>query len=174
MAGRVIQSLGWPISRTRSRPCGKSSPNYKKSRSQSNMTQPTSFGSQSPANFITAALKATTSSDVETLLSQLPITPEDEYNYDPTNPSSGWRPGYFHWIPVGGDRGNAGRIKQANQPVNPIAERAVNGMEALIEMARQRELLANPPTPAPSSPRDAVLRYFGLPALDRLPKLDDS
>lgn len=138
------------------------------------MIQPTSFGSQSPSSFIATALKASNSSDVEMILSQLPITPDDEYNYDPSNPSFGWRPGYFHWIPVGGDRGNAGRIKQANQPVNPIAERAVNGMEALIEMARQRELLANTSAPAPSSPRDAVSRYFGLPALDRLPKLDDS
>jgi hypothetical protein len=138
------------------------------------MPQPTSFGSQSPANFITAALRAMTVSDVEGLLSQLPITPEDEYTYDPTNPTSGWRPGHFHWIPVGAERGNAGRIKQANQPVNPIAERTVNGMEAMIEMARQRELISDPTAAAPASPRDAVLRYFGLPPLDELPKLDSS
>jgi hypothetical protein len=47
-------------------------------------------------------------------------------------------------------------------------------MEALIEMARQRELLNDPSTPAPGNPRDAVLRYFGLPALDKLPKLEDT
>jgi len=138
------------------------------------MTQPTSFGSQSPVNFITAALRAMSVSDVEGLLTQLPITPEDEYSYDPSNPNSGWRPGHFHWIPVGAERGNAGRIKQANQPVNPIAERTVNGMEAMIEMARQRELLVNPTAVAPSSPRDAVLRYFDIPPLDELPKLDSS
>lgn len=138
------------------------------------MTQPTSFGSQSPANFITAALRAMSTADVERVLSQLPITAEDEYIYNPTNPSLGWRPGHFHWIPVGADRGNAGRIKQANLPVNPIAERTVNGMEALIEMARQRELLANPTAAAPNNPREAVLRYFGLPPLDQLPKLDAS
>ncbi len=138
------------------------------------MTQPTAFGSQPPINFITGALRAMTVADVEGLLSQLPITPEDEYTYDPSNPASGWRPGNLHWIPVGAERGNAGRIKQANQPVNPIAERAVNGMEALIEMARQRELLANASSAPPTSPRDAVLRYFGIPPLDELPKLDSS
>lgn len=74
------------------------------------------------------------------------------------------------WIPVGRDRGNKGRIALANIPVNPIAERTVNGMEALIEMARQRELLKDPNAPAPVSPRDAVGRYFGLPPLDQLPK----
>jgi hypothetical protein len=47
-------------------------------------------------------------------------------------------------------------------------------MEALIEMARQRELLANPASKAPITPRDAVKRYFDLPTLDQLPKLDNS
>lgn len=138
------------------------------------MTQPTSFGSQSPSDFINSALRALTVSDVEGLLSQLPVTPEDEYIYDLDNPDSGWRPGNFHWIPVGAERGNAGRIKQANQPVNPIAERTVNGMEAMIEMARHRELLANASAAPPTSPRDAVLRYFSIPSLDQLPKLDAS
>jgi hypothetical protein len=139
------------------------------------MIEPSSFPTGvSPADFIASAIKASTSSDIEKLLSQLPITPEDDYSYDDANPEAGWRPGYFHWIPVGGERGNAGRIKQANQPVNPIAERAINGMEALIEMARQRELLADSSAVAPSSPRDAVSRYFGLPSLDMLPKLDGS
>jgi hypothetical protein len=139
------------------------------------VAQPTTFpGDVSPAQFVATAIKAATSSDVETLLSRLPITPEASFIYDGSHPEAGWRPGYFHWIPVGGDRGNAGRIKLANQAVNPMAERAVNGMEALIEMARQQELLADPSVPAPTSPRDAVLRYFGLPSLDTLPKLDDS
>lgn len=139
------------------------------------MAQSTTFpGDVPPAQFIATAIKAATSADVESLLSRLPITPEADYTYDGGHPEAGWRPGHFHWIPVGGDRGNAGRIKLANQPVNPIAERAVNGMEALIEMARQQELLANPSRPAPTSPREAVLRYFGLFSLDTLPKLDDS
>jgi hypothetical protein len=127
-----------------------------------------------PAEFIAKAIKATTSTDVEGILSELPITPEDDYSYDENNPENGWRPGYFHWLPVGKERGNAGRINQANLPVNPIAERAINGMEAIIELARQREILADPTASAPKSPRDAVNRYFEIPPLDELPKLDKS
>ena len=127
-----------------------------------------------PASFIDRASKATTIGDVDALLAMLPITPEDAYAYDEASPENGWHPGRFHWLPVGRERGNAGRIKQANYPVNPIAERTVNGMEALIEMARQREVLMTPTAPAPTSPRDAVQRYFGVPPLDQLPKLDDS
>lgn len=126
------------------------------------------------ATFITKAAKAVTSTDVENLLAQLPIVGEHDYSYDEAHPEAGWQRGKFHWVPVGRERGNAGRIKQANYPVNPIAERAVNGMEAIIEMARQRELLTAPSSPDPSSPRDAVRRYFGIPSLDQLPKLGDS
>lgn len=115
-----------------------------------------------------------TAADVEGLLGHLQVTPEDEYIFNEEQPEAGWHPGRFHWIPVGSERGNAGRIKQANQPVNPIAERAVNGMEALIEMARQREVAKNASAIPPTSPRDAVNRYFGLPSLDELPCLDDS
>lgn len=139
------------------------------------MLKMTSLGDHvSPVTFITSAIRASTVFDVKALLSQLPIIPEDEYTYDPENPTAGWRPGNFHWIPVGGERGNAGRIKQANQPVNPIAERTINGMEAIIELFRQLELLKNPDAKPPISPRDAVARYFGLPSLDQLPKLDSS
>jgi hypothetical protein len=127
-----------------------------------------------PADFISRAVKATTSAAITKLLEELPITPEEEYAYNEDKPEDGWQSGKFHWVPVGGERGNAGRIKQANQPVSPLAERTVNGMEAIIEMARQRELLANPDAPAPTTPRDAVARYFGVPALDQLPKLDGS
>jgi hypothetical protein len=127
-----------------------------------------------PQEFISQAARATTGAAVEALLSGLPITPEDQYAYNEDSPEDGWQPNNFHWIPVGRDRGNAGRIKQANHPVNPIAERVVNGMEAMIEMARQCELAKDPSIAPPSSPRDAVVRYFGVPALDQLPKLDDS
>jgi len=139
------------------------------------MVEPTNLASYvTPGTFMAHAIKATSSLDIEALLAQLPIAPEDEYIYDEDNPEMGWQRGKFHWMPVGRERGNAGRIKQANQPVNPIAERAINGMEALIEMARQHELLLRPSVPAPSSPRDAVQRYFHLPPLEQLPKLDSS
>jgi hypothetical protein len=127
----------------------------------------------SAREFISRAIKATTRSDIEALLSEVPITSEHDYTFDEEHPEQGWQPGKFHWIPVGRDRGNKGRIALANVPVNPIAERTINGMEAIIEMARQRELLADPTAKAPISPRDAVNRYFGVPPLDQLPKLSD-
>lgn len=127
-----------------------------------------------PLEFINSATKAVTTADIEKVLSHLPICSEHDYAYDPDSPETGWQEGKFHWIPVGAERGNAGRIKTANQPVNPTAERVVNGMEAIIELARQRELNENSSSPAPLSPRDAVLRYFGIPSLDELPKLDGS
>lgn len=139
------------------------------------MIEPTQLSnSVKPPDFIAQAIRATTTADVEAILGHLPITREDEYVFNEEQPEVGWQPGQFHWLPVGRERGNAGRIKLANQPVNPIAERAVNGMEAIIELARQRELMADGTASAPASPRDAVQRYFGLPALDQLPKLDDT
>lgn len=127
-----------------------------------------------PTDFIIKAIKATTSSDITGLLSELPIVPDDDYAYSEENPEQGWQPGKFHWIPVGRERGNAGRIKQANTPINPIAERTVNGMEAIIELARAQELLQDSVAKPPLSPRDAVMRYYSLPPLDQLPKLDKS
>src|SRR5437016_11368339 len=94
-----------------------------------------------PATFLATAAKATTAADVEGLLAKLPVVSEHEYSYHEDDPEAGWQAGKFHWIPVGRERGNAGRIKQANYPVNPIAERTVNGMEAIIEMARQSAML---------------------------------
>ncbi len=139
------------------------------------MIKPTSLADHvSPTSFLVSALKASSSDAIEHILHQLPVVPEHEYSYDEDSPEERWQVGKFHWVPVGRERGNAGRIKQANYPVNPIAERAVNGMEALIEMERQRELLVDPKSMDPLTPRDAVSRYFGLPSLDRLPKLDNS
>lgn len=139
------------------------------------MVQPTLLAdSVQPTAFISTAARATTIADVEKLLGVLPIVSEHDYAYDEGNPATGWQAGKFHWVPVGRERGNAGRIKQANYPVNPIAERLVNGMEAIIEQARQRELLADPVSSDPASPREAVKRYFALPPLDELPKLDNS
>jgi hypothetical protein len=122
--------------------------------------------------FLRKALCALTSKDLEILLAQLPIMPEQEYTYNPGNPQVGWDEGKFHWIPVGRDRGNAGRIKLANNPINPIAERLINGMEALIELSHQRELKKDSGSP-PRSPREAVKRYFGLPQLDQIPLASD-
>jgi hypothetical protein len=119
---------------------------------------------------IAQILSGSNSRAVEDLLATLPLTPEDQYSFNPKEPGVGWVNGNFHWVPVGRERGNAGRIKLANTPINPIAERAINGMEAIIELARQEELNQDKDAAPPSSPREAVLRYFGLPPLDQLPR----
>ena len=107
-------------------------------------------------------------------MATLPIVPPEEYQWDYGNKRLGkWKTGYLHWVPVGLERGNGGRIKLAGEPMNPIAERTVNGMEALIELARLGELLQNPSAATPANPREAVLRYFGLPRLDELERMDD-
>jgi hypothetical protein len=124
-----------------------------------------------PGDFLAQAVAATSVSKMGALLKQLPIADESKFEYDVKNPTSGWVEGKLHWVPLGMDRGNAGRIKLATRPENPLAERSTNCMEALIEMARREELLKNPGAPMPDSPRQAVLRYFSLPPLDQLPRM---
>ncbi len=123
-----------------------------------------------PARFLDKASRATSTKAIRDLLATLPIVDENQYVFDEDRPERNWTEGFFHWYPVGGDRGNAGRIQLAGSPENPIAERTINAMEALIELMRQRELRAAPGALAPQSPREAVLRYFDLPPLDSLPR----
>lgn len=119
-------------------------------------------------------LDATTRGDIAALLELIPVTSHEEYFLDHKgNPVGEWVKGNLHWLPVGRDRGNGGRIKLAGNPMNPIAERLVNAMEALIELFRLRELASNPAAEQPESPRDAVLRYFGLPSLDSIWRIGD-
>jgi hypothetical protein len=125
-----------------------------------------------PVAFLKQAVQATTVKSITSLLSQFPIVDENEYAYDPSDPVKNWVEGKLHWIPLGKDRGNAGRIKLASRPEGPIAERTINGMEALIELMRRLELLQDPKTLAPQSPREAVARYFSLPPLDQIPKME--
>ncbi len=134
------------------------------------MVKPTDInGVVNPTKFLNQLLGAATSSAVNQLLVQLPIRDEHEYKFSIDEPAADWQEGMLHWMPVGRDRGNAGRVKLANRPINPIAERTINGMEALIELMRRMELLQDPSAPAPASPREAVARYFKLPPLDQLP-----
>jgi hypothetical protein len=119
-------------------------------------------------------MTARTTVQTEAIMAGLPIVSPEEYQWLSGDERSGpWQAGKLHWIPVGRDRGNGGRIKLAGEPMNPLAERLVNGMESLIEQARLRELLKNPAAPVPTSPRDAVLRYFGFPKIDTIERLDD-
>jgi hypothetical protein len=124
-----------------------------------------------PDAFLQQATQVTTVSAIRSLLSQLPIVSENDDAFDPCNPTKGWVEGKLHWLPLGKDRGNAGRIKLASRPEGPIAERTINGMEALIEMMRRLELIKDPGAPVPQSPREAVARYVTLPPLDQIPKM---
>ena len=129
---------------------------------------------QDASDLLGRLLAARTSAEVEAIMSGLPIVAPEDYQWMSAEDRSGaWQPGKFHWIPVGMDRGNGGRIKLAGEPMNPLAERLVNGMESLIELARIRELLRNSGAVMPASPRDAVLRYFGFPKLDSIERLDE-
>jgi hypothetical protein len=124
-----------------------------------------------PDAFLRQAVQATTVRAMTSLLSQLPIVSENDYAVDATDPAKGWVEGKLHWMPLGKDRGNAGRIKLASRPEGPIAERTINAMEALIEMMRRLELLRDSNAPVPQSSREAVARYFNLPPLDQIPKM---
>ena len=127
-----------------------------------------------PSDLLGWLLSARTTAQVETIMAKLPIVPPEEYQWDYGDKRLGkWKPGHLHWLPVGLERGNGGRIKLAGEPMNPIAERTVNGMESLIELARLTELLKSPTAVMPTNPRDAVLRYFGLPRLDAIERMDD-
>lgn len=117
---------------------------------------------------------ARTGFDVEAIMMSLPVVPVEDYHWISNSERHGaWQPGKLHWVPVGRNRGNAGNIKHAGEPFNPIAERLVNGMEALIELMRLIEADQDPDKLPPESPRDAVLRYFGLPKLDVLEGYSD-
>jgi hypothetical protein len=118
-----------------------------------------------------ATLEATTLNALEKVLDTLPIN--HDYVFDRKDPSKGWKKDMLHWLPVGADLGNAGRIKLGNEADNRIAERVVNMLEALIELMRRRELLKDGSAPPPKTPRDAVERYFHLPRLDKLPELPE-
>jgi hypothetical protein len=115
-------------------------------------------------------INAIASQAVEALFAPLPIVPETEYRFNARNRAETWQEGKLHWYPVGGRMGNQSNIKHPGTPENPIGERTVNAFEALIELERQKELFTDPDAREPTSPRDAVRRYFDLPPLDELPQ----
>lgn len=119
--------------------------------------------------FLKNLTQSITSKAVDELLQKLPVVDEHTYQFKEEDSTLGWKEGYLHWIPIGRKRGNAGQISLAKRPINPLAERLINGMEAIIELMRQREVLLQPTAVPPMSPREAVQRYFNLPSLDQIP-----
>lgn len=125
-------------------------------------------------DLLTRVLNARSTAQVDAIMTGLPIVAPEHYQWlSDTERSGTWNPGHLHWVPVGRDRGNGGRIKLAGEPMNPLAERLVNGMEAQIELARIRELAKDASAKVPGNPREAVLRYFGFPRMDQIERLDD-
>src|SRR5947207_15619197 len=120
-------------------------------------------------DFANRLLQTKTTTAIEALLADIDAVDDETYTWNSRDPGNGWQPERLHWIPVGRDRGNAGRIQLAGDPYNPPAERLINGMEAVIELMRRRELLNDANAPMPQSPREAVERYFRLPRLDAIP-----
>lgn len=131
--------------------------------------KPVDLSGLDAADFLKKLVQCHTKQAVDAVLKLLPIADEQAYQFSADKPEEGWSEGKLHWFPIGAKRGNAGQIALAKRPINPIAERTVNGMEAIIELRRQQELKANPSAPAPETSRQAVARYFGLPPLDELP-----
>ncbi len=125
-------------------------------------------------SFLREALHAVRLAQLQTLLKELPVVNPDDYVFNRDNPTAGWREGHLHWIPLGKETGNGGRIRLSTRSEGPLAERAINSMEALIELERQRELKQNPRALCPQSTAEAVKRYFHLPPLHELPNVPRS
>lgn len=63
----------------------------------------------------------------------------------------------WHWSSLGGRPANATNVELATEQAPPVIERITNGMDALIELAKAESRLE------PSSPRQAVERWFDIP-----------
>lgn len=122
-----------------------------------------------PHDLIHRAVSVRTALAAESLLTDLPVVTENDYVFNPSYPERGWKEGFLHWYPVGGDRGNAGRIKLASEPEPPIAERTINAMESLIELERERDCKRGK-TDMPATTREAIKRYFKFPPLAEIPR----
>ena len=57
-------------------------------------------------------LNASSTVDIEGLLTKLSVVDHEQYHVDYGNKIIGsWHEDQLHWLPVGGERGNGGRIK---------------------------------------------------------------
>ena len=68
-----------------------------------------------------------------------------------------------YWRPIGDQSSNAGAIEVSADEINPLVERVVNGMEAVVELRIAESLKQNPPPPLPASPREAIEKLFKIP-----------
>jgi hypothetical protein len=69
----------------------------------------------------------------------------------------------FTWRPVGDREGNYGSINIGSDPGHAFIERVTNAIDAVIEREALRTLQKGKIKNQPSSPREAVETWFGLP-----------
>ena len=67
------------------------------------------------------------------------------------------------WQPVGAQRSNAGAIEVSADEINPLVERVVNGMEAVVDLRFSEWRRLNPTAVIPSNPKEAIEKLFDIP-----------
>ena len=65
-----------------------------------------------------------------------------------------------YWQPVGGQLSNAGAIEASPDEINPLIERVVNGIEAVIELKWHQRA---PTEWLPQTPKEAIETLFSIP-----------
>ncbi|APV43732.1 hypothetical protein Dform_00373 [Dehalogenimonas formicexedens] len=68
-----------------------------------------------------------------------------------------------YWRPVGDQLSNAGAIEASPEEINPLIERIVNGIEAVIELKIEEKHRGNLGWEIPESPSKAIEDLFGVP-----------
>jgi len=69
----------------------------------------------------------------------------------------------FRWRPVGDREGNYGNINIGSDPGHALVERVTNAIDAVVEREALRALSKSRTKNLPSSPREAVETWFGIP-----------
>jgi len=96
------------------------------------------------------------SAQVDTLFTLQTKSEVDKFIQD-TCPSATWRN-------LGDRESPAANVEVSPDPINPLVERLVNGMESLIQLEMELELLTGKSHQGiPSSVFEAAERYFGIP-----------
>ncbi len=66
------------------------------------------------------------------------------------------------WRPISDQLSNAGAIEASPDEINPLIERIVNGIEAVIELAVEKRRRQKPDWQIPKSPYKAIESLFGI------------
>jgi len=105
------------------------------------------------AELLKKVMTLTTPEAVETFLKTLDIAEPGARDADQHE---------FVWYPLGDSFSNAANVNTTKVKISPIIERITNGFDACIEL-KEKERNEKP---QPASPRDAVGKWFNIPAGD--------